>query len=406
MKNLMVNIILISSLPAVQIAGQGTWQQVANFPGYPSGGGPIFSIADKGYLGTSCHQQGFWEYDPLIDLWTQKADIPVLREAAASFVIENKGYCGTGILENNNNADDFWEYDPLMNVWTQKADFAGGKRNSSFSFSAGTKGYFGGGATNLGYEHDLWQYDPSADEWIQKADYPGGEVAGATGFEIDGLGFIGTGRSFTTGYENDFWKYDPLLDTWIQLGNFSGATRAGAVALSIDEVGYLGLGYSFDSINNYLHDFWKYLPSSDGWIQLSDFPGGAGIDAAAFSILGQAFIGSGGSPGSSGIDFWKFIPDTTTTVANYDPFLYDVQIIVNPNPVSTSSTITFSIGEDTEVAMDVFDISGRKVETLLRKKFPTGMHQVSFQKRALASGIYLLEVRTENQSSVIKFGIQ
>ena len=40
---------------------------------------------------------------------------------------------------------DFWEYDPVLNTWTQKADFGGAARGDAVGFSIGDKGYIGHG---------------------------------------------------------------------------------------------------------------------------------------------------------------------------------------------------------------------------------------------------------------------
>ena len=42
-------------------------------------------------------------------------------------------------------AKDFWEYDPIANTWTQKADFGGTARAVAVGFSIGSKGYIGTG---------------------------------------------------------------------------------------------------------------------------------------------------------------------------------------------------------------------------------------------------------------------
>jgi hypothetical protein len=42
------------------------------------------------------------------------------------FSIGNKGYLGTGLDHDYPSyKKDFWEYDPVANAWTQKADFGG-----------------------------------------------------------------------------------------------------------------------------------------------------------------------------------------------------------------------------------------------------------------------------------------
>ena len=57
---------------------------------------------------------------------------------AVGFSIGSKGYLGTGDSGPYNK--DFWEFDPLINSWTQKADFAGTARSYAVGFSIGAKG--------------------------------------------------------------------------------------------------------------------------------------------------------------------------------------------------------------------------------------------------------------------------
>ena len=87
---------------------------------------------------------------------------------------------------------DFWEYDPVTNAWTQKADFGGGPREQAVGFSIGGKGYIGTGY-NGPYRQDFWEYDPATNTWTQKADFGGTARYGAVGFSIGSKGYIGTG---------------------------------------------------------------------------------------------------------------------------------------------------------------------------------------------------------------------
>jgi hypothetical protein len=58
--------------------------------------------------------------------------------------MNGKGYVGTGAGYNGATAD-FWEYDPVTDTWTQKADFGGGIRRDAIGFSINGKGYLGTG---------------------------------------------------------------------------------------------------------------------------------------------------------------------------------------------------------------------------------------------------------------------
>ena len=58
--------------------------------------------------------------------WIELSDFEgVARSGAVAFTIGDKAYVGTG-YDGTYWLKDFWEYDPLLNNWTRKADFPGG----------------------------------------------------------------------------------------------------------------------------------------------------------------------------------------------------------------------------------------------------------------------------------------
>ncbi len=94
-----------------------------------------FAIGDSGYIATGQNESGFlndlWRYYPGDGSWSQKADVPGLpRTSAVGFAIGNRGYIGTGEdnsgILNEEWLEDFHEYDPILNIWTQKADLGAG----------------------------------------------------------------------------------------------------------------------------------------------------------------------------------------------------------------------------------------------------------------------------------------
>ncbi len=249
------------------------------------------------------------------DIWIQKNDLgynaanvaePSARSGAVGFSIGSKGYIGTG------GADDFWEYDPILNSWTQKADFGGTARSSAVGFSIGTKGYLGTGSTDTGPQKDFWEYDPELNTWVQKSDFGGAARYGAVGFSMGGKGYLGTG-SAASGLQRDFWEYDPGLNTWVRKANFGGTARYGAVGFSIGAMGYIGTGNE----NNYKKDFWEYDPIANTWTKKSDFGGNAKTGAIGFSIENKGYIGTGIEDYGYGTtvtttDFWEYDPDLDT----------------------------------------------------------------------------------------------
>ena len=70
-----------------------------------------------------------------------------------------------------------------------------------------------------------------------------------------------------------------------------------------------------------------------------------------------------------------------------------------PNPFNGQTTFVIDLSRNATVTMEVFDILGRKVKTLLDHRFrPAGIYQVSLDLGQYASGVYLCRLLTENSS--------
>ena len=69
-----------------------------------------------------------------------------------------------------------------------------------------------------------------------------------------------------------------------------------------------------------------------------------------------------------------------------------------PNPFNPSTKIRFELPKPETVKIEIFDILGRKVKTLLDKQMPAGVHEVDFIASDLSSGMYFYKLKTESYS--------
>jgi Secretion system C-terminal sorting domain len=76
-----------------------------------------------------------------------------------------------------------------------------------------------------------------------------------------------------------------------------------------------------------------------------------------------------------------------------------------PNPFNPSTTIEFSLKENSNVNLSVYNILGQKVVTLLNQPMSAGIHNVQFNASGLSSGIYFYRITTGNENKVMKMNL-
>jgi hypothetical protein len=79
---------------------------------------------------------------------------------------------------------------------------------------------------------------------------------------------------------------------------------------------------------------------------------------------------------------------------------------VYPNPLSFSATIQFTLPNSSELKIELFDLQGRKIQTIAEKIFGAGNHQLNFSAGGLSKGMFFLRMQSETgistQTIIIK----
>ena len=74
----------------------------------------------------------------------------------------------------------------------------------------------------------------------------------------------------------------------------------------------------------------------------------------------------------------------------------------SPNPANPTTTISFSIPEAGNVSVDVFNVAGQRVDTLVNNFMDAGSHSVVWDGSSLASGVYFYTVTSGEFSKTMK----
>ncbi|MFW5972439.1 MAG: T9SS type A sorting domain-containing protein, partial [Bacteroidota bacterium] len=67
-----------------------------------------------------------------------------------------------------------------------------------------------------------------------------------------------------------------------------------------------------------------------------------------------------------------------------------------PNPFNPATLIEYSVPAAGKVTLEVFDMLGRKVATLVDGQMPAGVHGITFEAAGLSSGLYLYRLSAGN----------
>jgi hypothetical protein len=94
------------------------------------------------------------------------------------------------------------------------------------------------------------------------------------------------------------------------------------------------------------------------------------------------------------------------TLAEREPATIPVELSLSqnyPNPFNSSTTICFSIQEQTEVSLTIFDMLGREVKRLADGELNAGEHAVVYDASGSASGVYFYRLQAGPSSESKKF---
>ncbi|HRJ86810.1 MAG TPA: T9SS type A sorting domain-containing protein, partial [Ignavibacteria bacterium] len=117
--------------------------------------------------------------------------------------------------------------------------------------------------------------------------------------------------------------------------------------------------------------------------KISTLPsGGSGINPPGTTAPSTAFQYTVGLVGIEPIS--NEIPNVFKLYTNY------------PNPFNPVTKIKFDIAKNTNAKIQVYDILGRVVETLVNGELKAGRYEVDFDGYSLSSGVYFYKLITND----------
>ncbi len=128
----------------------------------------------------------------------------------------------------------------------------------------------------------------------------------------------------------------------------------------VDQADLLNNNYSLDSLATNQTYFWRVRNIGADGAPLTDW-----------SVIWSFTI-----PLNVSIDGPGLLPATYVLEQNY------------PNPFAATTTIQYAIPSESHVNLEVFDLLGRRIKTLVDERLSAGRHEARFEESSLSSGVY------------------
>lgn len=97
--------------------------------------------------------------------------------------------------------------------------------------------------------------------------------------------------------------------------------------------------------------------------------------------------------------FFGWEEEVSVSIPEPDEFTF---YQAHPNPFNPATTINFSLPEASNVNLTVYDVSGRRMKTLIDDYRDAGIHEVIFNGSNLPSGIYIYRLTAANYAATGK----
>ncbi len=367
-----------------------------------------------------------WVFARNAGIWTQQGPKLVGSGATGGQILQGTAVAlssdGNTALAGgpgDNGTGAVWVFTRSGGIWTQhgaKLGGTGGAGQTNFGSSLALSGdgntFVTGGPLDNGYLGAVWVFIRNGNDWVQQGEKLVGSESIDASEEGWSVAISADGNTVFVGGPGDFmnegavWVFARSAGAWSQQGPklyAEGSTSpilvGRSVALSGD--GNTALVTS-PGADGSIGKVWVFSRSAGVWTKQSSALLGTSAEGPArqgwsVSLSSEGTLIESGPYDNNGAGaVWMFRNPSLGVPQSSDLPAISALEQNYPNPFSQNTKLRFQISETSDTRLDVYDMTGRMVSTLLNKRLNPGKYEVNVDGGPLSAGTYFYRLETGN----------
>ena len=349
-------------------------------------------------------------YDPRTDTWTSKADMPTARHSMATCCLDGKIYAVGGSTDPTTPGGKVATvevYDPIIDTWQIKSDLPFINVYMAACTVNGKIYAIGGMDAHQRALSTVLEYDPTSDTWSEKTIMPTARNYHAASM-VDGKIYTLGGAVGVSADELDVVEeYDPASDAWTTKQVLPIA-RLGLTACEFNRKIYAigGSDGIFDRPG--MSTVEEYDPATNKWEPRDGMPTPR-VWHTSCAVAGKIYTFGGTTDGyfTGMVATTEVYTLSTTNVErnSMDKMTPEIFTLTPnfPNPFNPTTTIEYSLAQPGRVRVSIYNLFGQHIRTLVDEEQNTGVHTHVWNATdeggdRVSSGIYLYRIEFINNT--------
>ncbi|NVO19867.1 MAG: T9SS type A sorting domain-containing protein [Bacteroidetes bacterium] len=317
----------------------------------------------------------------------------------------------------DNGKGAVWVFTRSEGIWTQHGEKLVGtggigqtNQGTTVAISGDGNTFVTGGPVDNGYLGAVWVFTRNGNDWVQQGEKLVGNESIDASMQGSSVAISSDGNTILAGGPGDFlnegaiWVFVRNSGVWSQQGPKLYAEGSTSPIIVGKSVAISGDGntamVSSPGADGSVGKVWVFTRSAGVWTKQSTALLGTGTVGAArqgwsVALSSEGTLIESGPYDNAGAGAIWFFHDPTLGMPGNSDKASNFSLEQNyPNPFSENTLVKFQISIQSETRVNVYDMTGRVVSTLINERLNPGKYELNFDGSTLSGGTYFYSLET------------